>query len=267
MSKPTKKIVAIGGGENGRINKSGKKLPYELAEIDKEIIRLSGKKKPHFLMLAHAQIAFGFDYEKRYYETIKRIYGDLFGCDFRWLKASELLEEPEKAKEYVAWADIIYEGGGDTVAMIELWRKTGFDVLLKEAWEAGKVMCGVSAGAICWFTFGNTAAPGYKDREINKIEGLGFVDAYFSPHCQYDWKRENEIRSLKHIDKVGLSVSNCSAVEIIDEDYRIIKSVPADSAFKPYVLRTYWKDGVMFEEELAESVDFKPLDKLLALEN
>lgn len=51
----TKKIVAIGGGENGRTTFSGVKMPYELREIDTEIIRLTGKKTPNFLFLGHSQ--------------------------------------------------------------------------------------------------------------------------------------------------------------------------------------------------------------------
>ena len=260
-----RKIIAIGGGENGRINSKGEKLPYELAEIDKEIIRVSGKENPRVLFLAHAQISFGDENEKRYNETIHRVYNGMYGCDFRWLKASELTGDYEKAKDDIAWADVIYEGGGDTVAMIELWRKTGFDALLKNAWESGKVMCGVSAGAICWFSLGNTNVPGYKDAEVNRIPGLGFVDAYFSPHCQMEWKRESEIKSLKYINKVGLSVSNCAAVEIVGEKYRVITSTPADAGFRPYVLRTYWKDGVMHEEELKPTAAFAPLDELLSM--
>ena len=183
-------------------NSKGEKLPYELSEIDSEIIRLTGRKKPRVLFLAHAQISFGFENELRYYETIKKIYGDMFGCDFRWLKASELTDNFEKAQNDVSWADIIYEGGGNTVTMVELWKKTGFDNLLRDAWKTGKVMCGVSAGAICWFALGNTDVPGYKEAEVNQIPGLGFIDAYFSPHCNKEGKRESEINSLKHIDKV-----------------------------------------------------------------
>ena len=204
MESMNRRIVAIGGGENGRINSKGEKLPYELAEIDREIIRLSGKTKPHFLFLAHSQVSFGYENEKRYYETIKQIFADKLGCDFRWLKASDLFENVDKTKEYVNWSDIIYEGGGDTVAMIDLWLKTGFDVLLKAAWESGKVMCGISAGAICWFSCGITDHPEYLDKEINCINGLGLVDAYFCPHCDKEGKRERINRSLKYIEKVGL---------------------------------------------------------------
>ena len=59
MNTVKKKIVAIGGGECGRIRESGGLEPYETAEIDKEIIRLTGKEKPRFLMLAHAMVTDG----------------------------------------------------------------------------------------------------------------------------------------------------------------------------------------------------------------
>ncbi|MBQ7566389.1 MAG: Type 1 glutamine amidotransferase-like domain-containing protein [Oscillospiraceae bacterium] len=265
MSDTIRRIVAVGGGKDGGINSKGVKTAYELAEIDREIIRLSGKENPRVLFLAHAQAADAAQ-EKSCCETFREIYGDRFGCDVRWLKASTLTDDLEKAKADAAWADIIYECGGDTVAMIGLWRKTGFDDVLKEAWAAGKVMSGISAGAICWFALGNTSVKEYKDREVNKIPGLGFIDAYFSPHCQKAEKRESEIRSLKHIAKVGISVSNCSAIEIVGDRYRVIKSTPAKSDFLPYVLRTYWKDGRMFEEELKESDGYQSLDRLLEMQ-
>ena len=266
MNGVVKKIVAIGGGECGRVSSGGVRLPYETAEIDKEIIRLAAKERPRFLMLAHAQFAYGREHEERYGEVMRHIYAGLYGCEYRFLNASALDESPEKARECLEWADIIYEGGGDTAAMMGLWRRTGFDSLLKRAWEAGKVMCGLSAGAICWFALGNTDSPGYREKEVNKIPGLGFVDAYFSPHCQNEWKRQSEINSLKHINKVGISVSNCAAVEIVGDKYRIISSTPADRSFAPYALRTFWKNGAMYESELASSEEFKPLDELLKTE-
>ncbi|MDD6011357.1 MAG: hypothetical protein PUC33_00760, partial [Oscillospiraceae bacterium] len=51
----SRKIVAIGGGENGRKRSDGTRCPYELANQDKEIIRLTGKEYPNFLLIAHAQ--------------------------------------------------------------------------------------------------------------------------------------------------------------------------------------------------------------------
>lgn len=263
----SKKIIAIGGGENGRISSSGKKKPYETYEIDKEIIKLSGKEKPRFLLLAHSQIPWGEESEIKYFETMKKIYGDIFGCECRLLKISELKSNFQKAIDDVNWADIIYEGGGDTFDMINLWKDTDFDEILKKAWEDGKIMCGISAGAIAWFALGNTNDPRFINDECNKIEGLGFIDAYISPHCQGEGKRESEIRSLKHIDKIGLSLSNCSAIEIIDDTYRIIKSIPNDNNFTPYALKTYWSGEECVTEELGKTLEFRPLSNLLFRNN
>ena len=259
----SKKIVAIGGGENGRINSKGEQKPYETKEIDQEIVRLSGKERPNLLFLAHSQIPFGEDAERNYYEVIKKIYENL-GCEVRWLKVSELREDINKARDDVEWADIIYEGGGATDYMIQFWKETGFDKVLKEAWESGKVMSGVSAGAICWFNSGFTDSPAFEDKEINKVDALDFVDAYFTPHAQITGKMNRVRTSLKHIDKVGISLSNCTAIEIIDDEYRIIKSSPADKNFIPYALKTYWENGELFEEDLSNIQEFNKTSELLS---
>lgn len=49
--KMSKKIVAIGGGENGRLKEDGTRYPYELEPQDREIIRLTGKEHPIFYYL------------------------------------------------------------------------------------------------------------------------------------------------------------------------------------------------------------------------
>lgn len=71
-----KKIVAIGGGENGRIKSDGTCKPYETYEIDEEIVNLTGKSKPNFLFIGHSQII--EEYELSYFETMKNIYNNDF---------------------------------------------------------------------------------------------------------------------------------------------------------------------------------------------
>lgn len=259
----TKKIVAIGGGENGRINSKGEQKPYETREIDQEIVRLSGKEKPNLLFMAHSQIPFGEDAEKNYYEVIKKIYENL-GCEVKCLKVSELREDINKAKNDVEWADIIYEGGGATELMINFWKETGFDSILKSAYESGKVMCGISAGGICWFNSGFTDDPKLTDVDVNRIYALDLVDAYFSPHCQKEGKLDRVRNSLKHIDKVGILLSNCTAIEIVDDEYRIIKTKPIEEVFEPFAYKTYWENDEMFEEEINNTQEFKSLNDLLA---
>ena len=261
----SKKIVAIGGGENGRVNSKGEKKPYETKEIDEEIVKLSGKENPNFLFLAHSQILNGLEAEENYYKVMSNIYSNL-GCNCRWLKISEVKEDFNKAKEDIEWADIIYEGGGATENMVNYWKETGFDKLLKEAYEKEKVMCGVSAGGICWFNSGFTDDPKFVGQEENRIYALDIIDAYYVPHINLPGKIDRVRTSLKYVDKVGILVSNCAAIEIVDDSYRILKSTPDNKEFTPYALKSYYKDGELIEEELNNN-EFKKLDELISKNN
>ena len=49
----------------------------------------------------------------------------------------------------LAQADIVFVGGGNTRNMLAIWDAAGVTPMLKQAWENGVVLCGVSAGAIC----------------------------------------------------------------------------------------------------------------------
>ncbi|MFR5875637.1 MAG: hypothetical protein ACLUFN_04025 [Eubacterium sp.] len=76
-----RKIVAIGGGENGHIRNNGTYTAYETENIDREIVALAEKEEPNFLLIAHSQN--NTDFEERYYNTMKKIYGDMLGCNCR----------------------------------------------------------------------------------------------------------------------------------------------------------------------------------------
>ncbi len=126
----TRKIVAIGGGENGRIKSDGTKVPYETGTMDQEIIRLTGKEHPNFLFIAHSQLQ-SLDGQEFYFQTMKNIYGGKYNCECKMLRSDKLIDT-EFVQDLVDWADIIYEGGGNTLDMIELWKNTGFDKILKK---------------------------------------------------------------------------------------------------------------------------------------
>ena len=259
----SRKIVAIGGGLNGRKLRNGSRLPYETERQDREIIRLTGKEHPNFLLLAHSQLP---DYQEYFFETMKDVYGKRYGCKCRDLKSYELANKPY-AKSLVEWADIVYECGGNTLDMIALWKETGFDEILRKAWEDGKVMCGVSAGANCWFKECSSDSLQIKygpSEPLIGMECLGFVDGLFVPHCDEPGRQENAREILEESDQVGLLVSNCAALEIIDDKYRIITSNGYYHGIKPYVFKTYWKDGEYHGERVDDSIEFKPLSELLS---
>ena len=257
-----RKIVAIGGGDDGRLRPDGTLQPYELAPQDTEIIRLTGKAHPNFLLIAHSQPLSRQDY---YFEVMVNIYEKMYGCACRHLKSDELYDK-EKVKEIIDWADIIYEGGGNTLDMIKLWRESGFDIVLKKAWEDGKVMCGVSAGANCWFKECSTDSLKIKygpDQPFASMECLGFIDGLFVPHCDEPGRLESLKEMLKKSDQVGISISNCAALEIIDDQYRLITGDASNHNIVAYGLKTYWCGEEYVEIFLDRSESFKPLAELL----
>lgn len=78
----------------------------------------------------------------------------------------------------VADADLVYVGGGNTVAMLAVWREFGFDAALRTAWEGGTALAGISAGANCWFeAYVTDSVPGGGIRP-----GLGWLPGTFCPH-------------------------------------------------------------------------------------
>ncbi len=46
--------------------------------------------------------------------------------------------------------------GGSTANLLAVRRVHHLDAILREAWNAGVVLCGISAGANCWFTASTT---------------------------------------------------------------------------------------------------------------
>ena len=256
-------IVAIGGGENGRICSDGTRLPYETGPMDKEIIKLTGKKHPNFLLIVHGQ---PLDIQEEYFMVMVDIYEKMYGCLCKNLKSDKLTDK-EYVKELLEWADIIYEGGGNTLEMIKLWKETGFDKMLKSAWKDGKVMCGVSAGASCWFKECLTDSLQIKygsSKPLTKINCLGFIDGLFVPHCDEPGRQEIIKDLLKGSNQIGLSISNCAALEIVDDKYKLIKADGSNYNIESYGLKSYWSDEKYFEENLEGSLEYNSLKDLFA---
>lgn len=83
--------------------------------------------------------------------------------------------------------DVVDVGGGSVAALMAVWRLHGVDVVLREAWEAGVVLTGGSAGSLCWHTGGTTDSFGPELRAWN--DGLGLVQASTCPHYDSEQRR------------------------------------------------------------------------------
>lgn len=89
-------------------------------------------------------------------------------------------------KQAIDALDIIYVGGGDTAFLLKTWRNTGFHHVLRNAYEKGVVLAGISAGAMCWF---ETCFVERADSQYEAVEGLGLLKGSFCPHYNDDARR------------------------------------------------------------------------------
>jgi dipeptidase E len=90
-------------------------------------------------------------------------------------------------REHVLSRDVVYVAGGSMANMLAIWREHGFDAILREAWEAGVVLAGWSAGMMCWFEAGVTDSYGPELREYRS--GLGFLPGSACPHYDGEERR------------------------------------------------------------------------------
>lgn len=245
------RIVAIGGGEIGRPG-----YPIETQSIDTEIVNLTGKSRPALLFLPTASKD-----DVGYTNVVEDYYGKRLGCavETLYLYAKPTLQEIKYA---VQKADIIYVGGGNTLSMMTQWRKTGLDKLLLQA--SNKVLAGVSAGAICWFRSGLSDSLSFtsngKEWSYNDVKGLDMYNLVICPH--YD-EEVNRQAALKHLlaqtNKIAIALENCTALEIIDGNYRIIASKDNKQAYK-----VFWRQGKYYQQVVRPTVEFNKISELLS---
>jgi len=118
---------------------------------------------------------------------------------------------PSDLRELALGHDAIYVTGGNTANALAIWRVHGFDAILREAWEAGVVLAGWSAGMICWFEAGVTDSFGPQLEGMR--DGLGFLPGSACPH--YDGEGERRPVYTRLVGEgfpAGLAADDCVAL-------------------------------------------------------
>ncbi len=156
-------IVAMGGG--------GFSMEPNNLALDQFILGLAGKERPKVCFVPTAAGDSNI-YLERFHECFEKL-----ACVPSHL--SLFRRSGDDLRERVLTQDVIYVGGGNTFNMLTLWRAHGVDVLLREAYEQGTVMCGLSAGSLCWYEAGVTDSFGPL---CELLDGLGFLRGSHCPH-------------------------------------------------------------------------------------
>ena len=168
-----KRIVAIGGGELR--DKTTLKIDEYIAALAKEH---AGEKRANALFIPTASHDF-----MPYYNSFHKVYTGTFDIKTDVALTVFIESDMERLREKFLKADAIYVGGGDTVFMIEHWKKTGLLPLLEDAYERGVVLAGLSAGAICWFSDIYTDSLKAEDgTRYAMFKGLNWIKGIISPH-------------------------------------------------------------------------------------
>ena len=204
-------LVTIGGGEL----REG-----DTYEIDREIVRLSSTQngvRKYALFLPTASHD-----SKPYFNTFRKMYTSRLGCkvDVALITTGEMDVEHIRAK--ISKADIIYVGGGDTAYMMEQFDRYGMVDMLTEAYERGCVICGLSAGAICWYEHMQSDVDKMRqgpDAPYVVLDGYGWVEGICYPHFD-DESRRRGYEQIRCDYSTNIAIESNSAVVYIDGELR-----------------------------------------------
>ena len=194
-----KQIIAIGGGGFGRTPGEGL--------IEKYILDQSEKDVPNICFIPTAT-GDNEAYKVNYYSTFSKLDCSPSHLDF--------FKRTPDLKELILKQDVIFVGGGNTKSMLAVWKDWGLDLVLKEAYEKGVIMSGVSAGAICWFDQGITDSWA---EDLKVIDCLGFIEGACCPHYDEEPQRKPSLNKFitEKVLKSCYAVDGGCALHIEDE--------------------------------------------------
>ena len=220
-------IIAIGGGGFGR-NPNHRK-------IEKYILKLTGKEKPNIVFIPTAS-AENQAYIIQFYKCFTKMSCEPSHVTF--------FQRTPKLDSIINKADVIYVGGGNTKSMLAVWQEWKLDKLLLKAYNNGKILSGVSAGAICWFEQGITDSWA---SNINVMDCLGFLPEMACPHYQEEKDRRPDVHKMLKQGKCGpgWAIDGGAAVHFKNGKYYKSIQFYSDS----YVHYVSIKNGVVNEDK------------------
>ncbi len=235
-----RRIMATSGGfvatDLWDVMKPGKTLLRMLELADKERPRLC------FLLTASGDNA---SYLARSYAAMSET-----NCTTTHL---QLFTQPNApVAEQILNSDVIWVGGGSVANLLALWKLHEVDKVLREAYEKGTILGGVSAGSICWHQGGPTDSFGAKLQPVTN--GLALLP--FGNAVHYD--SEAQRRPMAHQmvadgifetiyatdDGVGILYENEIAIEVIVD----AQGKDVEDGAAAYLIKKV--DGLVVEERL-----------------
>ena len=232
MSDNLGQVIAIGGGGFGRSIYNTK--------IDDYILEQCSKEKPNvcFIPTASAEdkaytVNFYTVYSKR---NCKPIHINFF-------------QRTPRLDSIINKQDIIFVGGGNTKSMLAVWRDWKLDKLLLKAYNRGAILCGVSAGAICWFQQGVTDSWA---SNLNVIDCLGFIKGTNCPHFNTESDRKPSVDEFIKSRKIDSCLASDDGSALHFKNGELITAVSFYKNANSYKLNLNSRGDV--QQEIIKSV-------------
>ena len=195
-------IIAIGGGGFGRSPKN----PI----IEDYIVKLAISNNPKIAFFPTAS-AENKDYVVNFYKAFSKL-----NCKPEYIS---LFQNTPDLNHIVNSSDIIYIGGGNTKSMLAVFREWDLDKMLFKAYQEGKILCGVSAGAICWFEKGITDS---WEGDLRVLDCFNFLSGVCCPHYDGEEKRRPSVEKFIKNNQISdaICIEDGAAVHYQDNAFK-----------------------------------------------
>jgi dipeptidase E len=150
----------------------------------------------------------------------RRAFGER-DCVPSVLSLFRLGENPVNLRDELLAQDVIYAGGGSLVNLIAIWRAHALDEILRECWREGILLCGQSAGAMCWFESGITNSSGLPAA----ARGLGFLPGSACVHYRSEPERRRAFLEAVAAGELGPGLGLEDQTGALFEDRALVQTV------------------------------------------
>ena len=143
------------------------------------MLALTGKESPRVCLLPTAS---GDPADQ--ISDFRRSLGES-ACEVSEVSLFRLEASTTALRDRLLLQDLIYAGGGSMLNLLAIWTAHGLERIMIDAWERGVVICGQSAGAMCWFERGISRSFG----EAAPVKGIGLLPGSLCVHYHGDPER------------------------------------------------------------------------------
>jgi dipeptidase E len=208
-------IVAFGGG--------GFSMEWGNTRLDDHVLSLTGVPHPRVCFLPTAS-GDADHYIVRFYRAFSAAR-----CQPSHISLFRRETGVLDPRQHLLEQDLIYVGGGSVVSLLGTWRAHGMDRALRDAWNSGVVLCGGSAGSLCWFA---EAVSGFHDGEPRRIRGLGLLPWSNAVHYDEGGRRAAYHGSVEAGMLPGYAASDGAALHFVGSELaEVVGSRPEARAF------------------------------------